>query len=268
MDGDNLTYSIVGSPSNGALSGSAPNLTYTPNSNFNGTDSFTFKANDGITDSNLAVINISISAVEDAPTANDQSVTTNEDTVIPITLAGSDVDGNNLTYTVLTQPTSGLLTGTAPNLTYTPNANFNGNDSFTFKVNDGTSDSNTATISITVNAVNDAPVANAQSTSTNEDAPVSLILVATDVDLNSLTYSVVSQPTNGTLTGTAPNLTYTPNSNFNGSDSFTFKANDGTVDSNTATVIINVSSVNDTPTANNQSVSTNEDTSLNIRLVS
>jgi hypothetical protein len=73
---------------------------------------------------------------------------------VAITLTASDVDGDSLTYSVVTTPVSGSLSGSAPNLTYTPNNNFNGQDSFTFTVNDGTVDSNEATVSITVNAVN------------------------------------------------------------------------------------------------------------------
>ena len=92
------------------------------------------------------------------------------------------MDGNPLTYSVVTQPGHGSLSGTAPNLTYTPAANYNGADSFTFKVNDGSVDSAPATVSITVTPVNDAPVANAQSVSTAQDTPVAITLTGSDVD--------------------------------------------------------------------------------------
>lgn len=95
------------------------------------------------------------------PVADDQSVTTNEDTAVAITLTATDPDGNPLTYSLVTLPVNGSLSGTAPNLTYTPNLNFNGLASFTFKANDGKVDSNIATVSITVNPVNDPPIANA-----------------------------------------------------------------------------------------------------------
>ena len=104
-----------------------------------------------------------------APVANNQNVTTSEDTAKAITLVATDGENNPLIYTVVTGPMHGTLSGTAPNLTYTPNANYNGPDSFTFKANDGTADSNIATVSITVNAVNDAPTANAGTLATNED---------------------------------------------------------------------------------------------------
>jgi hypothetical protein len=177
-----LTYSTVAVPANGSLSGSAPNMTYTPNNNFNGTDSFTFKANDGTVDSNEATVSITIDAVNDTPVADAQSVTTDENTPVAITLTASDVDGDSLTYSVVTTPVSGSLSGSAPNLTYTPNNNFNGQDSFTFTVNDGTVDSNEATVSITVNAVNNVPVANDDTATTAEDTPVPITLTASDVD--------------------------------------------------------------------------------------
>ena len=93
------------------------------------------------------------------PVANAQSITTNEDVAKTITLSGSDPDENSLTYTIVTQPTKGTLSGSGANQTYTPNANANGDDSFTFKVNDGTTSSATATVSITITPVNDPPIA-------------------------------------------------------------------------------------------------------------
>ena len=267
MDGDPLTYAVVAGPTHGTLSGTAPDLTYTPALNYTGSDSFTFKANDGTVDSNVATVTITVTAVNDAPVAEDQSVTTDEDTAIGITLVATDVDGDPLTYAVVAGPTHGTLSGTAPDLTYTPALNYTGSDSFTFKANDGTVDSNVATVTITVTAVNDAPVAADQSVTTAEDTAKAITLVATDVEGDTLTYTVVAGPTHGTLSGTAPDLTYTPALNYTGSDSFTFKANDGTVDSNVATVTITVTAVNDAPVAADQSVTTAEDTAKAITLV-
>src|SRR6185436_3654821 len=133
---------------------------------------------------------------------------------------------------VATQPPSGTLSFNASgSVTYTPNANFNGTDSFTYRANDGTVNSDLATVSITVGAVNDAPVAAADSYSTNEDTPVTIAAPGvlgndTDLDGNPLTAIVVTQPTSGTLSLNADgSFTYTPNANFNGTDSFTYRAN-------------------------------------------
>src|SRR5437588_812801 len=265
-DGDPLTYSVVAGPTHGALSGTAPNLTYTPALNYNGPDTFTFNVNDGTVDSTAATVSLTITAVNDAPTANAQSVTTAEDTAKAITLTGTDVDGDTLTYAITTQPAHGTLTGTAPNVTYTPALNYNGPDSFTFTVKDAALTSTAATVSITVTAVNDPPVANAQSVTTAEDTAKAITLTGSDVDGDSLTYAAATQPAHGTLTGTAPNVTYTPALNYNGPDSFTFTVKDATLASTAATVSITVTAVNDPPVANAQSVTTAEDTAKAITL--
>jgi VCBS repeat-containing protein len=265
-EGSPLTYAIVARPAHGTLSGTPPALTYTPAANYSGPDSFTFKANDGGLDSNTATVTITVAAVNDAPVATDQTITTDEDSAKAITLSATDAEGSPLSYGIVTGPAHGTLTGTAPALTYTPAANYNGPDSFTFKANDGTVDSNVATVTITVTAVNDAPIATDQAIATDEDTPKAITLGATDVEGSALTYAIVSGPTHGALAGTAPALIYTPPANYNGTDSFTFKANDGSLDSNTATVTIAVAAVNDAPVAAGQAVTTDEDTAKAITL--
>jgi hypothetical protein len=181
-----------------------------------------------------------ILAANQPPTADPQSVSTAEDTPLPITLTGSDPDGDPLSYVVVDLPSHGTLSGVAPALTYTPNLNFYGPDSFTFKVNDGMLDSDPATISITVNPVNDPPLANPQNLSTPQNTPLAITLTGSDVDGDSLTFAITSGPNYGSLSGTPPAVTYTPNSGFIGTDSFQFVANDGTVNSAPATVSITV----------------------------
>jgi ribosomal protein S30 len=266
-DGDKLTYKIVAQPAHGTLSGTPPKVTYTPKANYNGSDSFSFKANDGKVDSNKATVSITVIHVNHPPVAKNKSVTTKEDTAKAITLVATDVDGDSLTYTVVSGPSHGTLTGSGANRTYTPAANYYGSDSLTFKANDSKVDSNTAKVSITVTAVNDAPVAQNQSVTTNQDTAKAITLVATDVDGDSLTYTVVSGPSHGTLTGSGANRTYTPTVHYYGSDSFTFKAKDSKVDSNTAKVSITVTAVNDAPVAQDQSVTTLENTPKAVQLV-
>jgi VCBS repeat-containing protein len=239
-DGDGLTYTIVNSPTMGRLSGTAPNLTYTPHADANGNDSFTFRVNDGQADSNTATVSVTIRPVNDAPVAAAQLVTTAEDRPVGILLSATDKDGDPLTYLIVSAPTKGSLSGTAPNLIYTPHPNLHGTDSFSFRANDGTVNSNTATVSITITAVNDAPVAAAQLVTTAADQAVAIALSATDVDGDPLTFRLVSTPIKGRLSGSAPNLTYTPYPDASGSDSFSFRANDGKLDSNTATVSITI----------------------------
>jgi hypothetical protein len=267
VDGDTLTYVIVTPPANGTLSGTPPDLTYTPNADFYGTDSFSIKATDGYIESNTITVTLVIAAVNDAPVAQNASTGTDEDTPVGISLAATDVDGDALTYAIVTSPSNGTLLGTAPDLTYIPNADFNGSDTFTFSANDGTVDSNTATVTITVAAVNDSPIAQDNAVSTQEDTPLGITLVANDIDGDTLTYAIVTPPANGTLSGTAPDLTYTPNVNYNGSDTFTFSANDGTVDSNIATITITISQSNDPPVANDDAATMDQDTAVIIDLV-
>jgi hypothetical protein len=248
-----MTYTVVGNPTHGTLSGTAPNLTYTPNSGYSGTDSFTFKANNG-SDSNVATVSITVLAAAPVATAQTVSVSYNTATAITLSATGS----GTLTYTVVSNPTHGTLSGIAPNLTYTPTSGYSGADSFTFKANNGT-DSNVATVSITVLAA--APVATAQSVSVSYNTATAITLSATGS--GTLTYTVVSNPTHGTLSGTAPNLTYTPNSGYSGVDSFTFKANNGT-DSNVATISITVLAA--APVAAGQTVSVSYNSATAITL--
>ncbi len=202
-----------------------------------------------------------VTIVSGTPTlvANDDTYSTNEDTALTVAAPGVLLNdtGSILTATVVTNPVNGTLTlNTDGSFIYTPNANFNGADSFTYKANDGTTDSNSATVSITVNPVNDDPVAVDDSYATDEDTPLNIAAPGiltndTDVDVGTtLTASLVTNPVNGTLTLNADgSFTYTPAANFNGADSFTYKANDGTTDSNIATVAITVNPVNDAPVA-------------------
>lgn len=160
--------------------------------------------------------------------AQDQNVTTKEETEITITLSVINDNGQVLNYSLLTQPIHGILSGAAPQFTYTPNINYVGNDSFTFSVNDGNVDSQEATVLINVTAVNDTPVADEIQLITTENTFVSMLLNGSDIDGDMLSYHIVTQPIHGQLAGTGKNLTYTPTLDYYGIDSFTYVVNDGT----------------------------------------
>jgi hypothetical protein len=269
QDGDSLSYSIT-QPSNGSavLGEDGVTVTYTPVANFNGTDSFTYMANDGTANSAPATVTVSVSAVNDAPVADAKTATTSEEGSVTITLSGSDQDGDSLSYSI-TQPSNGsaVLGEDGVTVTYTPVANFNGTDSFTYMANDGTANSAPATVTVSVSAVNDAPVADAKTATTSEEGSVTITLSGSDQDGDSLSYSI-TQPSNGSavLGEDGVTVTYTPVANFNGTDSFTYMANDGTANSAPATVTVSVSAVNDAPVADAKTATTSEEGSVTITL--
>ena len=173
------------------------------------------------------------------PVAAPQSVTLPEDTSVRINLVGNDPEGYTIDYTLLSQPAHGTLSGTAPNLTYTPLRYFKGADQFTFAVADSEGQvSAPVPVSINVTHVNHPPVAYGRSLPVAVNTSAEIVLTASDLDRDPLTYTVLTPPTQGTLSGTAPALKYTPTAGYTGKDSFTFKVNDGAVDSAPATIAV------------------------------
>ncbi|WP_395303353.1 retention module-containing protein [Pectobacterium polonicum] len=273
VDGDTLSYTVSTQPANGTLTlnGATGAYTYTPGANFNGNDRFIVTVSDGNGGTTTSTVSIGVRPVNDAPVTADQSIATDEDTPVSGTIVASDVDGDTLSYTVSTQPANGTLTldGATGQYTYTPGANFNGNDRFIVTVSDGNGGTTTSTVSIGVRPVNDAPVTADQSIATDEDTPVSGTIVATDVDGDTLSYSVSTQPANGTLTldGSTGAYTYTPGANFNGNDRFIVTVSDGNGGTTTSTVSIGVRPVNDAPVTADQSIATDEDTPVSGTIV-
>ena len=160
------------------------------------------------------------------PGTVDQSASTQEDVPVEIVLNVASAPAP-LAYTITNQPAHGVLSGSGPEFTYTPAQNFHGEDSFAFRANNG-ADSNTSTVSITVTEVNDTPAANAQSANTNSNTPVAITLTGSDVEtaVENLVFEVTVNPTHGSLSGSGANLTYTPNADYSGPDSFAFTVQD------------------------------------------
>jgi autotransporter-associated beta strand protein/VCBS repeat-containing protein len=190
-----------------------------------------------------------ITPVNDAPVATNGTVSGNEDNVITGALAALDAEGAALTYMRVGQASHGTVVVNADGtFTYTPTANFHGADGFTFRVSDGTLNSSVATVTVTVNAVNDAPVAQPGTGSNFEDTAITGTLAVTDVDNTTLTYTVVTTAAHGTVVIHANGTyTYTPHADFNGTDSFSFKAGDGHLESSVETISLTVDAVNDAP---------------------
>ncbi|HYK03070.1 MAG TPA: DNA/RNA non-specific endonuclease [Thermoanaerobaculia bacterium] len=199
------------------------------------------------------------------PGVDDQSISLNEDGSQSFTLEAAAANDNTLTYTIVTQPTNGTLSGSGANQTYTPAPDFNGSDSFTFRVSQGSSQSNTSTMTVTVLEVNDAPNATADARGTNEDTALSFAAAELTANDNAgpanesdqtLTVTAVSGATNGSVALDAGTVTFTPAVNYNGAASFTYEVCDNGVTGGlttsqcaTSTVAVTIAAVNDAPTA-------------------
>ncbi|HUT93242.1 MAG TPA: Ig-like domain-containing protein [Thermoguttaceae bacterium] len=275
-DGDMLTASIQGFPSHGSVNLSANgSFVYTPNTNYHGTDSFTYTVSDGSLDSSPATVTITVNSVNDKPQAGADAYPLPSGGGLDIGAAAgvldndSDVDGDDLTASlVTTTPNGTLVLDSDGSFTYTPKAGFHGQDTFIYRAYDGTAYSTNTTVTITVN---DVPVANPDSYTVDEDGTLTKNAADgvrhndTDADGDTLTITVVAHPANGTLTPSADgSFVYKPNLNFHGQDSFTYKANDGYANSNTATVTITVNPVNDAPVAHDDYYTAQENVTLNV----
>ncbi len=231
-------------------------MTTRPDPGFTGTDSFTYRASDSLLDSNLATVTI---VVQTPPTAVDDTYQTDEDTTLVVAATGvlsNDIDTElpaDLSALLISGPSNGTLTSFSSDgsFTYVPDAEFNGVDSFIYAAEDGVTGAwAEATVTLTVNAINDAPVAGDDSYNT---APATPLVVAaasgvlandSDVDLDSLQAILVDDVTGGSLTlNSDGSFEYTPDPGFFGNDTFTYRASDSSLESNLATVIISVTGV-------------------------
>ena len=268
-DGDPLTITAIIESGNGTCQDNGNGtLTYMPNPGFTGTDIFTYTVSDGNGGSDTASVTVSVAAVNDAPIANDDSATTSEDTAVSINVVqnDSDLDGDPLTVTSASQGANGSVAITsASSVTYTPNGGFAGTDSFTYSITDGNGGSDTASVTVNVAAVNGEPVANDDSTSTDEGVAVNVNVVQNDSDPDGdpLTVTSVSQGANGSVAITsASSVTYAPNGGFAGTDSFTYSIADGNGGSDIAVVTVTVGTVNQPPDAVDDSETTTENTAV------
>jgi len=245
-NGDALSYRIARLPTKGevTLSNAATGaFIYTPHAL--GSDSFEFIASDGKADSAAATVSITITANNGVPVAYPANAAVTKNLVYTGNLQAADPNGDALSYAIVGAPTLGavVLTNTSTGAyTYYPKPNATGADSFTFKVNDGAVDSNIATLSITISAANSAPVAGSDDITVFKNVSYSGSLAGSDAEGAALMFSVVSRPTLGSLSLVASSgaFIYTPAANVVGSDTFTFKVNDGTSDSYAATVNVHI----------------------------
>ncbi len=269
----NVTHGNLVFNSNGSF-------TYIPQANYNGVDQFSYCVNDGNSNSSDATVTINIQPQNDAPVAYPNSYSVLEDEILTINSPGVldndiDIDYNSLTANLVSTTSNGILhLYPDGSFTYQPAHNFAGIDTFSYAASDGSLPSNTVTVTIDVGATNDPPVSLDDNYVVDEDNTLSVVLPGilnndSDSDNNSLSVFLISNVSHGTL-NLEPNgsFTYTPVSNYYGNDSFTYKASDGQVQGNTATVSITISAVNDYPIAVNDYLYTAEDIPDNINVTS
>ena len=252
-EGDLAVYTVETSPAKGLLALNADGTySYTPLPEANGSDSFVYRVSDG-KDFTLHTVTIEIGAVNDAPVAGNASIVTLEDTAHAGQLPqASDIDNDPVRYDLASGPAHGeVRIGADGRYVYTPAADFHGADSFSYRVSDGQGGFNVYTVGITVNAVNDAPTAADAAFVTREDEAYSALLPqANDIDGDPVAYALAEQPEHGSVSiGADGRYTYTPAADYNGADRFRYTVSDGRGGSNTYTVEITVTPVNDAPLA-------------------
>ncbi|MEL6763343.1 MAG: Ig-like domain-containing protein, partial [Cyanobacteria bacterium J06607_6] len=270
-DGDELSVTAVGAATNGEATLSEDGtVTYTPNAGFSGEDTFTYTVSDG-TEETTGSVAVTVNNVNEAPVAVEDTATTDEDLPVTITVLANDTDADadELTVTAVGTATNGeVVINEDGTVTYTPTAGFSGEDSFTYTISDG-SEEVTASVAVTVNNLNEAPVANEDTATTEEDAPVTIEVLAndTDADADELTVTAVGTPTSGTAAinddGT---VTYTPTVGFSGEDSFTYTVSDGSEEV-TGSVAVTVTNINEAPVAVEDTATTEEDTPVVIEVL-
>jgi len=243
VDGDALTVTGLTPPAHGAATiTDGHHVTYVPAPNFHGADALTYTISDGIAEA-TATLAFDVAGVNDTPVATDDAVSLDEDAQVAIDVVANDtdVDGDALTVVSVAPPAHGAAAiGDASHVSYTPAANYHGGDSFSYTVDDGHGGVASATVTLAIAAVNDAPVATALSATAFDDSPVTIALAASDVDGDPLTFAIVTAPAHGTLSGTAGHVTYTAAPGFLGADAFTYTASDASATSAVATVTLTV----------------------------
>ena len=269
-DGDALVVTGVEQPANGTAEVISDNqVRYTPDENFNGTDTFSYTISDDTVESSAQVV-VTVGSVNDIPVAVDDTAGTNENTAITIDVTSndSDTDEDAVTVTATTQPANGTvaITGDSLGVIYTPDPSFSGTDTFVYTIGDGNGGSDSASVTVTVSDTNGPPVANNDTATTSEGSAVTIDVLDndTDPDGDELSLSIVENASNGSAVVSNGAIVYTPEADFDGSDSFTYQVEDIDGVTATAQVTVIVSNVNFAPNAVDDSAGVNENGSVTI----
>ena len=267
-DGDALLIQSVVQPPNGTVVANDAELLYTPDPGFSGIDSFVYTVTDGRGESDSARVTIAVATVNDPPIAQDDVATTDEGKLVDIAVLKNDTDpdGDFLLVETFTQPRNGSVLNTRTGISYVPDPEYHGVDTFAYTVSDGNGGIDSATVTVSVAATNAAPTATDDSASTDEGVAVVIpvLLNDDDPDGDPLIVQAVGSAEHGTLVNLGPAVEYVPNEEFNGVDQFVYTISDGNGGADTANVFVAVAGVNDRPTAQNDSGTTEWDTSISI----
>ncbi len=266
-DGDPLTFTATGLPPGltmdaaGVISG-----TITPSASQTGPYTVTITANDG--NGGTASTSFVWAVTNPGPVATNDSVTTPEETLvnIPVLANDSDPDSDPLTVTTASAGSGTVVIRPDGTLDYTPNPDFTGTDTISYTISDGNGGTSTATVAVTVSPVNDNPVAVPDATTTPEDTPVIIPVLAndSDVDGDPLTVASATSPDGTIAINPDGTITFTPNPNFNGTATITYVVSDGQGGTATSTARVIVTPINDVPVAVNDAGTTPEDTPVTI----
>jgi VCBS repeat-containing protein len=249
-DGDALSATLVADATNGTVTLQPDgSFDYVADPDFAGTDSFTYRTSDGLTSSLDATVSIAVTGSDDPPAASAESYATPEDTTLHVPAPGvlandTELDGDPISATLVTPPVNGVLTlDPSGALTYTPGPDFHGADSFTYAVSDGTG-SDTATVTLTISPVNDAPLAAPDSKATAHGTSTLVDVLANDADVDgdAIAIASVGTPSAGTAMVESGRIRYTPPAGFSGAATFSYTISDGTT-TDAATVTITVAPV-------------------------
>ncbi|WP_404972822.1 tandem-95 repeat protein [Vibrio campbellii] len=271
VDGDTLSIVNASVPADqGTVEIVDGKLVFTPADNFNGEATISYTVSDGALEDS-AEVSVTVNPINDAPVANDDSAATDEDTPVTINVLpnDTDVDGDTLTIVNASVPAEqGTVEIVDGKLVFTPADNFNGEATISYTVSDGALE-DSAEVSVTVNPINDAPVANDDSAATDEDTPVTIDVLTNDTDVDGDTLTIVnaSVPADqGTVEIVDGKLIFTPADNFNGEATISYMVSDGVLE-DSAEVSVTVNPINDAPVANDDSAVTDEDTPVTINVL-
>ncbi len=248
-DSDATLTGVLTQPSNGTAAIVNGQIVYTPNAGFVGVDTFTYQVTDP--NGNLATTTVTVTVIDDEVKAADDAETTDVDQPVTIDVLSNDDADATLTG-VLTQPVNGSVAIVNGQIVYTPNAGFEGNDTFTYEVTDPQGNTTTATVTVTVQG--DVKAANDAET-TDVDQPVTIDVLSND-DADATLTGVLTQPANGSVSIVNGQIVYTPDAGFVGVDTFTYQVTDPNGNLATTTVTVTINDVNKPPTANDDAVST------------